>query len=62
MSRQLKKNLIYTIAFDSPNSEGYRFLGKMLASSLVRTFFNGDIIGGFFFQVRMSGARRDVPC
>ena len=39
-----KRNLIYTIAFDPPNSEGYRFLGKMLASSLVRTFFNGDIV------------------
>ena len=39
-----KRNLIYTIAFDPPNSEGYRFLGKMLASSLLRTFFNGDII------------------
>ncbi len=39
-----KRNLIYTIAFDPPNSEGYRFMGKMLASSLLRTFFNGDIV------------------
>jgi hypothetical protein len=44
MPRPPKKNLVYTIAFDSPNSESYRFLGKMLASSLVRTFFTGDII------------------
>ena len=32
------------MAFDSPDSESYRFLGKMLASSLVRTFFTGDIL------------------
>lgn len=38
------KNLIYTVAFDAPGSESYRFLGKMLASSLVRTFFTGDIL------------------
>ncbi len=44
MSRAPKKNLIYTIAFDSPNTEGYRFLGKMLASSLLRTFFTGDVV------------------
>jgi hypothetical protein len=44
MHSKPKKNLVYTIAFDSPNSEGYRFLGKMLASSLVRTFFTGDVI------------------
>ena len=42
--RAPKKNLIYTIAFDAPQSEGYRFLGKMLVSSLLRTFFNGDIV------------------
>jgi hypothetical protein len=39
-----KKNLIYIVAFDSPGSESYRFLGKMLASSLVKTFFTGDIV------------------
>ncbi len=44
MPRPPKKNLVYTIAFDSPQSEGYRFLGKMLASSLVRTFFTGDVV------------------
>ena len=38
------KNLVYTVAFDVPGSESYRFLGKMLASSLVRTFFTGDIL------------------
>jgi hypothetical protein len=37
-------HLAYTIAFDAPNSETYRFLGKMLASSLVRTYFTGDIV------------------
>lgn len=42
--RQRKPNLVYTVAFDSPGSESYRFLGKMLASSLVRTFFTGDIV------------------
>ena len=44
LRRAPKKNLVYTVAFDSPDSESYRFLGKMLASSLVRTFFTGDII------------------
>lgn len=38
------KNLVYLIAFDSPDSESYRFLGKMLISSLLRTFFTGDIV------------------
>ena len=42
--RTPKKNMIYTIAFDPPQSEGYRFLGKMLVSSLLRTFFDGDIV------------------
>lgn len=42
--RTPKKNLVYTVAFDSPASESYRFLGKMLASSLVRTFFTGDFV------------------
>ncbi len=39
-----KPNLVYTVCFDAPGSESYRFLGKMLASSLVRTFFTGDIV------------------
>lgn len=42
--KEPRKNLVYTIAFDAPNSESYRFLGKMLASSLLRTFFTGDIM------------------
>jgi hypothetical protein len=42
--RSPKKNLVYFIAFDAPESEGYRFLGKMLASSLLRTFFSGDVL------------------
>ena len=44
MARAPKKNLVYTIAFDAPQSEGYRFLGKMLCSSLLKTFFTGDIV------------------
>ncbi len=44
MARAPKKNLVYTIAFDPPQSEGYRFLGKMLSSSLLKTFFTGDIV------------------
>jgi hypothetical protein len=39
-----KRNLVYTIAFDAPGSQAYRFLAKMLASSLSRTFFTGDIL------------------
>jgi hypothetical protein len=39
--RAPKKNLIYTGRFDAPGSESYRFLGKMLASSLVKTFITG---------------------
>ena len=40
----LKKNLVYTVAFDAPGSESYRFLAKMLVSSLARTFFTGDVM------------------
>ena len=42
--RAPKKNLVYTVCFDAPGSESYRFLGKMLASSLVRTFFTGKVV------------------
>jgi len=37
-------HLVYTVAFDAPGSESYRFLAKMLASSLVRTYFPGDVV------------------
>ncbi len=37
-------NLIYLICFDAPGSEGNRFLAKMLVSSLLRTYFTGDIV------------------
>ena len=37
-------HLVYTAAFDAPGSESYRFLAKMLASSLVRTYFPGDVV------------------
>jgi len=39
-----KRSLLYTIAFDGPKGEGNRFLAKMLVSSLLRTYFNGDIV------------------
>ncbi len=42
--KQPKKNLVYTVAFDAPESQAYRFLAKMLASSLMRTFFTGDVL------------------
>ncbi len=37
------RNLIYIIAFDAPGCGGNRLLAKMLVSSLLRTFFTGDI-------------------
>lgn len=40
----LTRNLIYTVVLDAPGAEGYRFLGKMLVSSLLRTYFTGDIV------------------
>jgi hypothetical protein len=39
-----KRHLAYTIAFDPPGSVGHRALAKMLASSLLKTYFDGDII------------------
>jgi len=38
------RNLVYTIAFDPPGSSGHRTLAKMLASSLLKTYFSGDIL------------------
>lgn len=38
------RHLVYTIAFDPPGCSGHRALAKMLASSLLKTFFDGDII------------------
>lgn len=38
------RHLAYTIAFDSPGSSGHRALAKMLASSLMKTYFPGDVI------------------
>lgn len=40
----LRPSLIYTVAFDPPGSEGCRMLAKMLSSSLLRTYFTGDIL------------------
>jgi len=43
-SDEAKPNLVYTVVLDPPGSEGYRMLAKMLASSLVRTGFLGDVL------------------
>ena len=43
-SGELRRNLIYIICLDGPGSEGNRFLTKMLMSSLLRTYFTGDIV------------------
>lgn len=37
-------HVAYTIAFDSPGTGGHRLLAKMLAMSLLRTRFDGEII------------------
>lgn len=37
-------NLVYTIAFDPPSSPGHRMMAKMLVSSLLKTYFSGDIL------------------
>lgn len=39
-----KPNLVYTIAIDPPGSGGTRQMAKMLAASLVRTYFDGDVL------------------
>lgn len=36
--------LVYTVAVDAPGASGYRTMAKMLASSLLRTQFSGDIV------------------
>ena len=38
------RHLAYTIAFDPPGCSGHRALAKMLVSSLLKTYFNGDIV------------------
>lgn len=37
-------HLAYTIAFDAPETGGHRLLAKMLAMSLSRCHFDGDIL------------------
>jgi hypothetical protein len=37
-------NLIYTMALEQAGTPGHRMLGKLLASSLLRTFFDGDMV------------------
>ena len=39
-----RPNLVYTIAFDAPGSNAHRLMAKMLASSLLKTHFFGDVI------------------
>jgi hypothetical protein len=39
-----KPHLVYTIAFDPPGKVGTRVMAKMLAASLMRTHFAGDIV------------------
>ena len=38
------RHLVYTIAFDPPGCSSHRALAKMLASSLVKTYFPGDVM------------------
>jgi hypothetical protein len=40
----LSRHLVYTIALDPPGSSGQRLLAKLLGSSLLRTWFNGDVV------------------
>ena len=40
----MRPNLVYILAIDPPGYGGNRQLAKMLASSLVRTYFTGDIL------------------
>jgi hypothetical protein len=58
-------NLAYTLALEQPKSPGHRFLGKLLASSLIRTFFDGRAVifrseGTAYFQVERAGLE-EVP-
>jgi hypothetical protein len=39
-----ERHLLYTIAIDPPGSPGHRTLAKMLVSSLLKTWFTGDIV------------------
>jgi len=40
----MKKNLIYTVAFDAEGYRGARMMVKLLTSSLLKTMWSGDII------------------
>ena len=42
--RRPERHLAYTVCIDPPKSPGHRMLSKMLASSLLRTWFTGDIV------------------
>jgi hypothetical protein len=53
-------NLVYTLALEQAGAPGHRMLGKLLASSLLRTFFDGDVVvfrnrSAAYFQVERRG-------
>jgi hypothetical protein len=39
-----RRHLAYTIALDPPGAVGHRSMAKVLAGSLLRTFFGGDVV------------------
>ncbi len=49
------RSLLYTVCLDAPGREDYRWLGKMLVWSLVRTGFTGEMM------VFHNGAERMFP-
>ncbi len=55
-------NLLYTLALEQAGAPGHRMLGKLLASSLLRTFFDGEVVvfrnsAVPYFQVERKGLR-----
>ncbi len=54
-----KKNLIYTIAIDPPNEPHRQMMAKMLASSIFRTGFSGDVIVLTNYERRLFEHGRD---
>lgn len=41
---QTGRYLAFTVALDPPGSPGHRMMSKLLASSLLRTHFDGDVV------------------
>jgi hypothetical protein len=55
-------NLVYTVAMDAPGAGGYRTMAKMLAASLLRTQFTGEVLvfrntAEPLFQVERAGLK-----